>query len=431
MNEKTEIKIQALEGEVLLDKHDSFAFNVNQLQVGQEFKNYKTLCDFLETSTKTGKSKQIQLKEWQRHFTYEKQGNKFIILEIHYNKLERVDNRKNNTFVVQHKQPSFFNEESELSTSTLFLLSQALPFTREHIDDKNYRVIPFKTHDFYREIGYCNHNYQTLTELHGSYAKAIPSRLSSYILQDTGRKMKKFTQTVLSQMKRQGLLDWSYSKAWIEHVYDENTSRIIDTIEHVATIEEKGRIMEGMNHAFNKWNEKYPEKKLKNIYGIYMVLSKSEREKVFDWARDYIREYIPKYEYSYSTYEVIFIPQVIIRELFNRGFTEDELFNNYSALEDGNDKSQIKTVNGKFMNYSTGRLKDKFYTDMEAYNEWERTHRPIGLVRNFTPPKEPYVVMEDERDLSLGMEFIKGTLDKLEKSQVAKECLDATKEHEQ
>ena len=47
---------------------------VKELYVGQTFKNYKILCEYLGESVRTGKSKQLQLKYWKRFFSYKKDG---------------------------------------------------------------------------------------------------------------------------------------------------------------------------------------------------------------------------------------------------------------------------------------------------------------------------------------------------------------------
>lgn len=55
---------------------------LKQLQPGMEHKNYKALCEFLEEPVKNGKSKQLQLKEWQNYFTWTNLGNKYIISTV-------------------------------------------------------------------------------------------------------------------------------------------------------------------------------------------------------------------------------------------------------------------------------------------------------------------------------------------------------------
>ena len=55
---------------------------VNDLKVGQTFKNYKELVRFFDEDVKEGNSKKAQLNDFKRFFDWEKQGNKFVITEI-------------------------------------------------------------------------------------------------------------------------------------------------------------------------------------------------------------------------------------------------------------------------------------------------------------------------------------------------------------
>lgn len=56
---------------------------MKKINNGQKFKNYKALCEFLEEPVKTGKSKQLQLKDWERYFQYHKEGNAIIVDAVH------------------------------------------------------------------------------------------------------------------------------------------------------------------------------------------------------------------------------------------------------------------------------------------------------------------------------------------------------------
>lgn len=85
---------------------------IRNLTVGQVFKNYKALCEFLGEAVKTGKSKQLQVKDWERFFVSHKEGNKIIIDEIYETPLEKVDGRSTNTFKegTRYTQESFYKE---------------------------------------------------------------------------------------------------------------------------------------------------------------------------------------------------------------------------------------------------------------------------------------------------------------------------------
>ena len=45
-------------------------------------KNYKELCKVLSVDLKTGRAKQNQLKWFESHFSYKKEGHKFTITDI-------------------------------------------------------------------------------------------------------------------------------------------------------------------------------------------------------------------------------------------------------------------------------------------------------------------------------------------------------------
>ena len=56
-------------------------------------KNYKVFCEMLEIEPKKGNSKKAHLKEFDRHFRYEKQGNKMIVREVYEMALNKIENR--------------------------------------------------------------------------------------------------------------------------------------------------------------------------------------------------------------------------------------------------------------------------------------------------------------------------------------------------
>lgn len=68
--------------------------NVENLHVGDEFKNYKVLCNALGFKYyKSGHSKECQIKEFKRYFEFNREGNKYIITKIYDNPLEKIDKR--------------------------------------------------------------------------------------------------------------------------------------------------------------------------------------------------------------------------------------------------------------------------------------------------------------------------------------------------
>ena len=78
--------------------------NTKNINPGDIFKNYKAICEALGVNPKTGKSKQLQLKDWGRYFTYSKDGYNFIINEIYDTPLEKTDDRGGAHNLLSHSQ---------------------------------------------------------------------------------------------------------------------------------------------------------------------------------------------------------------------------------------------------------------------------------------------------------------------------------------
>lgn len=86
--------------------------NIENLKVGMNVKNYKTLCDLLEVDVKGGNSKKAQLEDFKRYFLYEKEGVKFKITEIFEEVKEKSNNHGGKRFEVDAlKSSSKLNDE--------------------------------------------------------------------------------------------------------------------------------------------------------------------------------------------------------------------------------------------------------------------------------------------------------------------------------
>jgi hypothetical protein len=66
---------------------------MNNISEGLIVKNYKALCELLGEPIKNGKSKKLQLEDWNRYFEYNKSGNSFIITKIFEAPKDKQDGR--------------------------------------------------------------------------------------------------------------------------------------------------------------------------------------------------------------------------------------------------------------------------------------------------------------------------------------------------
>lgn len=80
---------------------------LDNIKVGDVFKNYPTLCAALGVKEKKGGSRTYHLIDLERYFKWDKDGNKFIITHVFEDAIEKIDNRGN------HNQLPFI-EEMEL-----------------------------------------------------------------------------------------------------------------------------------------------------------------------------------------------------------------------------------------------------------------------------------------------------------------------------
>lgn len=65
--------------------------NIEKLKVGMEIKNYRRMCELFGEKIKAGNSKQAQLLNWKRYFTWDKKGNSFIITNIYDKPFNKIN----------------------------------------------------------------------------------------------------------------------------------------------------------------------------------------------------------------------------------------------------------------------------------------------------------------------------------------------------
>lgn len=105
--------------------------NINNIKVGDTYKNWKALCEALKVEPMpSGNKRDAQAKGFKQYFDWTKQGQKIIITEIYDEIKERVDGRKKTT-----------NTKSELS-----------PISNSNIirDNENNKCSFFKESDIVR-----------------------------------------------------------------------------------------------------------------------------------------------------------------------------------------------------------------------------------------------------------------------------------------
>lgn len=141
-----------------------------KLKPNQIFKNYKELCNFLNEPVKTGKSKQLQLKEWERYFSYKKDGIKFIIIEVCDSPQEKLiktgGNYKNvkpmMEYIMYCLKTDYLNKYYAISTWSTYIL---------HLLDKNMCDIIYRDDDTVAE--YCKEKHLPDQKLFREYVSTV------------------------------------------------------------------------------------------------------------------------------------------------------------------------------------------------------------------------------------------------------------------
>ncbi|MCD2346238.1 hypothetical protein [Clostridium guangxiense] len=157
--------------------------NLENLELNKKYKNYKELCEVLDEPIKGGKSKQLQLQDWERYFKYTKQGNGFIVTEIYAEPKEKIDNRGkskgshgNNNKYAQYTDKlieNFLYNKQELHHEYIVYITNSCLAQMIKMVNFNYRVCECNRNKFHKflyttyqhnnwlaenDLFYCMHN---------------------------------------------------------------------------------------------------------------------------------------------------------------------------------------------------------------------------------------------------------------------------------
>lgn len=263
--------------------------DISNLYVGQVFKNYKELCRALDEKVMAGNSKKAQLKEWERYFSYTKDGHKFIITEIYSEPKEKDDKRilgNNAAYYIDYIEIlllNLFAEYTEQGHRTLLLSKGKLLYLLKMINT-NYLFFRDKTSKL--------SEYISIPEVEiKDFYESSDSTLTSNI------------ETALKRLRQKSLAHWSYVTAicYVDSRIETNELGKVKIkrrpIYNNREIEEEQYIYEPVNPT--KPTKRYrkatneeielimeTEKEVLEKYGIdttnyYKVINKNENEKKY------------------------------------------------------------------------------------------------------------------------------------------------------
>lgn len=170
---------------------------IENLKNGMIVKNYKELCSILEVPVKVGKSRILQLQDFERYFKYHKIGNKFVIDEVFNVANAKIDKRKD---------PSKISNNSMYSKDIQALIIDVLAQSKDN-------SVYLSTNAFLRKLDMINDNYSVgrkfiprLSEL-----TEVPQAYCYDFYYETNIKLRDKLETALNGLRKRALVMWTHS----------------------------------------------------------------------------------------------------------------------------------------------------------------------------------------------------------------------------
>jgi hypothetical protein len=240
--------------------------NTENLKKGQKIKNYKEMCKILNEKEKSGNSKQAQIKEWERYFSYKKQGYTFIVTDI-YKQEKPKPPRADNVYL------------RLLETVLMNKLSLEEDF-----------MVNFSKLKLYEYVGFTNINYTAEQKIINSFIGEVADKYSitqeqakDYYKKFIAFSHKKFDRILfdaLNSMQRRHLI--YFTKIYTIAYYDENNNEIF----REATNEEIEDILE-ITKEFHNMHPEYTYINTYN-YNAYIASLNKEFMKRKGWESAYL-----------------------------------------------------------------------------------------------------------------------------------------------
>ena len=296
--------------------------NLENLEL-KTYKNYKELCGILEEPIKGGKSKQLQMKDFERYFKYHKEGNKIIIDDIYSKEKEKIDMRKSEYISETDKRHNgnntFYGEDIE----KLLLLMMASTM----VDDE--LILPMSI--ILNKISMVNSNYsigrrnqEKLSEI-----LKIDEKYVNDFYDTTHSNLRSTLESALNRLDKKALLRWKTVRMVCKKVavvkyneldeieIDMDTDRVQYSIQEeydIATkeqdliiIDAENKILEEMK--LNNLNEVIRYGKINEFYKkVYNIVKKKANIK-----------------YYFNGYCLIFNRNNIVKELEKHGEDLEEI----------------------------------------------------------------------------------------------------------
>ena len=266
---------------------------IKNLKEGQVIKNYKELCEILKIKPRNGKGRILNHKEFDRHFSYDKDGHKYIITSIYKVPKDRIDNRSNGN-------NSIFSDDIE---------HLILNMLSESKDD----TVTIARGQLYKALSMCNENYLLGRSNINKLSEIIEIPQSSiYDFYDyNSSKLKNTIERNLKRLRNKALITWknttTVAVTEVEIEYNELGEPIFD---------KKTKSIRYKTKTVHRLADKFEEKLiLKYEKEVLEEMDVDTIQKVFligKWkyfkkqVENKLRENNTNIDYYYDTYTITF-----------------------------------------------------------------------------------------------------------------------------
>jgi len=275
------------------------------------------MCQLFNQEVEAGNSKKAQEKNWLRYFDYEKEKQKYIILQIYDEPLPKDDKRSlgNNSIYTQH-----------IELLLLDYLSK----------QRGYKAI-LTLKKLYLLMGMINNEY--IKEDKESLKKSneyITDYQINHFYQRTYQKLRKIIFDTLRNLKNRCLIDYE-ELTMINILEVAKNNKIISTATRIATDEEKKNIMQVKKKVLNEMG----------IDSITLVHLKFKHNDYYNRVNDLLKEYY-NINYVYTDIKILFTHKYIIEALEQAELTMQKYLLNDKIITAVNEQARYnldKSIN--------------------------------------------------------------------------------------
>lgn len=145
------------------------SIKTDKLVIG-DYVTYKKLCELLNEPYKNGNAKKAQLKEWLRYFDYEKIDNKFLILDVYNEPLEKEYQYPANAIYIKYIEALLLSLLASTEGNMVTIAPQSLYKTFGMINDNFTQVQRLEPDERLKELQKV-HSYMTEFEINDFFER--------------------------------------------------------------------------------------------------------------------------------------------------------------------------------------------------------------------------------------------------------------------